>query len=322
MENIRKCGEVLQASSHQRADRFGRRRRAPRPGATSVGPSDHTPQAVLEEARRGRASPSLKCCLGSLTRDFVMLHPQVFVEVFSGSGRLSRAVCQRGGFVIQWDIQLGSAYDLSKPEVQRLLRGWVIAGKVWGIHIATPCASFSIARGGWNPSLRSREFPLGLPDLNPRSRQQVDAGNLLARVSVGLVLLARRMMIPVTLENPASSFLFRIPSFRHAIELPGASVITTEFCMYGTPYRKSTTLIGFNVDLSALGQHRCIHKPRGRCRRTGLPHLALAGLDSQGNFKTASAQAYPRKLCTILVCCFINAIAEKRCKQLTMLLRA
>ena len=263
----------------------------------------------------------MRHCLGTLSRDFVWLHPQIFVEVCSGSGRLSRAVSQRGGFVLQWDIQLGSAYDLTKPEIQRLLRGWVIAGKVWGLHIATPCASFSIARGGWNPSLRSSEFPLGLPDLNDRSRMQVASGNELAQVSVGLVLLARRMMIPVTLENPASSFLFKIPSFTHTMQLPGVSIATTEFCMYGTPFRKSTKLIGFNIDLAALGLHRCLCKPRRLCARTFKPHVVLSGLDAQGNFKTASAQAYPHRFCTLLVRCFTNALAERRAREIMILLK-
>eukprot|EP00972_Heterocapsa_arctica_P107648 15857797-Heterocapsa_arctica.AAC.1 len=56
------------------------------------------------------------------------------------------------------------------------------------------------------------------------------------------------------------------------IHLPGCGDALTEFCMYGKPWRKSTRLIGFNLDLSPLEHYRCIGAKRGVCKRTGKPH--------------------------------------------------
>ena len=41
-----------------------------------------------------------------------MIREMLFVEVFSGTGHLSRAFADVGFMVIQWDIIFGSPYDL------------------------------------------------------------------------------------------------------------------------------------------------------------------------------------------------------------------
>lgn len=48
----------------------------------------------------------------------------VFVEIFSGSGRLGRKVSELCGWpVLLWDISLGTDYDLTVPKNQQLLLG-------------------------------------------------------------------------------------------------------------------------------------------------------------------------------------------------------
>eukprot|EP00972_Heterocapsa_arctica_P097940 14450485-Heterocapsa_arctica.AAC.1 len=83
------------------------------------------------------------------------------------------------------------------------------------------------------------------------------------------------------------------------IRLPGSSDALTEFCMYGKPWRKSTRLIGFNLDLSPLEHYRCIGAARGLCKRTGKPHQVLSG-SHQGTFWTLIAQPCPRKFCSVV----------------------
>ena len=77
---------------------------------------------------------------------------RVFLELFSGSGHMASRMSSLGGAVLMWDISFGPAYDLSKKKVQQLVRGWILAGMVWAVHMGTPCTTYSIAR---RPAVRS-----------------------------------------------------------------------------------------------------------------------------------------------------------------------
>jgi len=149
----------------------------------------------------------------------------------------------------------------------------------------------------------------------------VDEANTLVQFSTGILLLGRRMGVPVTLENPASSLMFHMPSIARLAALPGFSSAVCEYCMFGAPWRKSTKLIGFNIRLDRLASYRCIKTQRGLCARTQRPHQRLHGTE-EGLDKTKIAQAYPRKFCRILSDCFIDAIAERKAMLLNMRLRS
>ena len=53
---------------------------------------------------------------------------RVVLELFSGSGRWSRAAAAAGEWVISVDIQFGDRHDLSKLALQRSILGWIQAG--------------------------------------------------------------------------------------------------------------------------------------------------------------------------------------------------
>ncbi len=168
------------------------------------------------------------------------IRQRVFIEIFSGVGRLGAAVAQLGGSILCWDISCWPQYDLTCIKHQQLLRGWVSANLVWGIHLGTPCSSFSIARSGRPPPLRSAESPLGLPDLSPADTERVRIGNVLARFSAGLLLLGRRPGVPCTVvENPQSSRLLLFPAFVAPAKFSVYRVALTNLCMYGTPLEES-----------------------------------------------------------------------------------
>ena len=67
---------------------------------------------------------------------------RVFLELFSGSGHMASRMSSLGGAVLMWDISFGPAYDLSRKKVQQLVRGWILAGMVWAVHMGTPCTTF------------------------------------------------------------------------------------------------------------------------------------------------------------------------------------
>ena len=107
-----------------------------------------------------------------------------------------------------------------------------------------------------------------------------------------------------------------------ALQLPGVNSQDCEFCMFGKPWRKSTRFMYSHLGLATLDCYRCIHKPRGLCKRTMMPHIELSGKDPNAThqFLTYSAQAYPRGLCKVLAEAFHNAAIISKLESLHKLL--
>jgi hypothetical protein len=93
-----------------------------------------------------------------------MIFP-VFLEIFSGSGAIGRALPFQGLTVLAWEIEIGPQYVLRKRDWQLLIFGWTRTGAVWGIHLGTPCRGRPLTRP--LPLLQSEAFPYGLPAWAP-----------------------------------------------------------------------------------------------------------------------------------------------------------
>lgn len=239
----------------------------------------------------------------------------VFLEIFSGCGRLGRSVARDNNWpVLLWDWDLGPQYDLRCKANQWKILGWLRSGFIRGGHLGTPCATFSRARDHppGPPPLRSDEHVMGLPGLSSANQQKVDEGNLYMRFSVSVLLLALKLLIPFTLENPARSRMWITPSLRWLMRRKLVSLATFEMCMFGTPWRKSTSMLGVHLNMDLLSSYRCLGAKRGLCKRTGQPHLVLCGLDSTGAWKTKQAQQYPPKMCRCVASLFQNFEAQCR----------
>ena len=96
------------------------------------------------------------------------------------------------------------------------------------IHFATPCNTFSKARGKPLPNgdpgplpLRSVEHPGGLPDLSKPQRWQVDNANVLARWTAASAKQIHEDGWYFSIENPQNSILWALPEFRELAALPG-----------------------------------------------------------------------------------------------------
>ena len=156
---------------------------------------------------------------------------QVFIEIFSGCGRLAKAVSCYHGPVLLWDISMGAQYDLTRQNNQSLLRGWIAGKKVWGYHVAVPCSPLPDAL-----------------DLAPAVQAvQVQERNLLTRFSFGLLRLGRRHGCPCSLENPLTGTLFKTSGFDELSKLAGFSWAIV----------KRTRFVGFNLVLRALSPDLC-----------------------------------------------------------------
>ena len=70
----------------------------------------------------------------------------VFLEVFSGCGRLAKTVAHYcSSCVLVWDITMGEKYDLSIRSIQLIIFAWITSGMIWGMQFGTPCESFTRA---------------------------------------------------------------------------------------------------------------------------------------------------------------------------------
>ena len=246
----------------------------------------------------------------------------VFVEVFSGSGRLGAAVADAGWPVLLWDLALGPAYDLRLRRHRSLLLGWVRAGLVRGWHGAFPCASFSRARDQPNgpPRLRSPDEPGGLSTLvRDTDREAVDLGNLLVAFMVTMASVSILHLVPWSMENPAQSYAWLVAAMQRLLRRRRVVQTVAEFCQFGTPWRKSTRFVTFLVDFSAIGEKRCTGRV---CARTARAHLQLCGKAACGTFRTKIAEAYPPALCRMIATAFVNERARARAKQLELLTTA
>ena len=245
---------------------------------------------------------------------------QVFLDIFAGSGGVARKLRGLNFLVLEIDINKGAAWDVTRPAVQKLIRGWLAAGLVWGVHLATPCNSMSHARDrgpvrtmnstgpGWPGRLRSRAEPWGLKAVTHlQDRKCMAVGNCLAKFSAALMEATLLYRIPIAIENPASSWLWSLPPFLRLARRREWSMVTAHFCAFGARWRKPTMIAGFFTDLAGLDK-RC----RGRivCEHSDKPHLVLAGRSADNCMMTKIAESYPRRFATALAQAHASAKAQ------------
>ena len=107
-------------------------------------------------------------------------------DLFSGCGKVGRAVSSYGFSVKAWDIIHGPNHDITDPTVLRRLLSDIRDRKVFAAMIALPCTSLTIARDR-TFLIRSRTQPWGadLTNATDRDRAALQTGNkfLTLRVS-------------------------------------------------------------------------------------------------------------------------------------------
>ena len=239
----------------------------------------------------------------------------MFLELFSGCGRLAAGVARNGRWALCWDVAFGEEYNLLIASRQQLVRGWVASGLVAGIHMGLPCESFTRARdhGPGPPPLRSNALPMGLTDLRPGDQAAVVRGNALLRFAISIFKTCAVHAVPCSLENPRLSRVWITPPW---LALERALPITShicDYCMFGMPWKKPTIFASLGLCLhSAFEGRRCLGAPRGLCARTGRPHTQLSGQDEHGAWRTRLAQPYPVRLCNAYAKAFEHARCASR----------
>ena len=273
------------------------RERRQAPAASTTSAPKHTGSGRKGYQRRRACLPQPALSPGRA------LSCMVFIEIFSGVGNLAAAVAKHTVWpVLVWDICLGAEYDLRSPAKRHLISNWIKSGWIAGLHLGTPCESFSRARDvpPGPPPLRSNERPMGLDCLRPADQIKVTIGNMFMRFSAFLLSLCLRLGALATMENPQRSRIWLCPPIAAIIRKRQVSWNITHYCAWGKPFKKATVFLAIHVALNRLCNGVCHSSKRGICQHTGGHHIQLCGRNSQGQWNTKVAEPYPPKMCVAI----------------------
>lgn len=238
---------------------------------------------------------------------------RIFLSLFAGTDPIGAVFEFDGGAVVRFDTAIDARLDLEDSMVQEVILRWGRSGIVWASFLGTHCRTFSLAsysKGpGWYNSYRTVSNPWGeLAKLGVKQQALVLAGNNHATFSVNFLRLAAAHGIKAGMENPKGSVLFKLPLVQ-AIpkEMPGkAFTMTCDYCQYGKPWQKGTTVLWVGVHMD-LAPHKCCGAPRGgKCSRTNRPHKKLGNgrMDAKtGKRMTKVAEPYPWPLAKAFALC-------------------
>eukprot|EP00959_Pyramimonas_sp_CCMP1952_P172880 3612778-Pyramimonas_sp.AAC.1 len=114
---------------------------------------------------------------------------------------------------------------------------------------------------------------MGLRGLSAADQAKVDLGNTLMSFTVSCLHVCRRMRISGTMENPATSRIWLAPAVVSLARNPSSQLVSTDFCQFGTPWRKRTKFLGVLIDLSVI-ERQCKRR-NNLCSASQRPHQNL-----------------------------------------------
>ena len=156
-----------------------------------------------------------------------------FVEVFAGASRVTNAVSSFGHSVCSpIDISFDQEMDVSAVFVIEWLMHLVSNHFVKAVMLEPPCTTFSVMR---RPALRSKFVPFGFDVHDPQTKQ----GTVLAQRALQLLYLCERCGATAILENPWSSKMKFLPSWKALACSPHAVQVRCDSCACGSEHLKS-----------------------------------------------------------------------------------
>ena len=204
------------------------------------------------------------------------------LELFSGVGRLSKALRELGlvtGPCV--DILNGAEFDLTRRKTQLTILRWVREGRFWFVHLGTPCTVWSVARKGITNHRKARAKEL--------------LGVDMAIFSSEVIRECRRCRVAWSLENPATSRLFKFDPIACAFDSADTTSVQFDMCMHGATHKKPTRLWTSVPELARLARACC----------GGHKHEVLQGTERvwtasgyKWQSRTRAAGAYPPLLCS------------------------
>ena len=219
-----------------------------------------------------------------------------FVEIFAGSGKVTRFASQLGLVVCPpIDLSASKEYNLEWSHVMRWLSHLIVQQYICAFMIEPPCTTFSIMR---RPALRTFEYPFGLDPTDEQTR----VGNVLGHRGFQALALGIRWNVAGLLETPFSSKLRYLPSWSAIEKAPCSTWCRTDSCQFGSPHLKSFRFLGVHVNLDSL-RVRCNCKTR---------HLQVQGKYTKGSAVYTDALAF--RLAEVMHAAVL-AVIQKRARD-------
>ena len=210
------------------------------------------------------------------------------LDLFSGSRTAAAALARESGrWVLTFDIQHSQQEDLLCRDTQLLLEQMIDCECFLSLTAGPVCASFSRAV---RPPVRDRDHPTGLANLSTNMERKVAVGNAMSRWVAAVVRRAHLAKMIWWVENPLGSYLWLQPEWVALISEFNVQSTRTDYCRWGTPYRKRTRFVGNAPDMD--------QKLFCQCTR---PHIRLVGYSrAHGCAWTKVAEPYPTGLARYL----------------------
>ena len=211
------------------------------------------------------------------------------VDLFTGEGGVAKELVRRGcPFVVTFEWCRSVREDLLDEGNRDKVRLLVRHRAVLLLGSAVICSSFSIAI---TPPIRSKRFVRGVPWMKPSFKQKVKEGNSHSDFMAELLFLAEEHHVHFWMENPDSSFIWKMKGFKRYLEPSSSWTFRTDFCRHGTPWRKRTKVATSLPSLRGL---------RMLCKCL-TPHLPLRGMHPHLRVPwTKVAEPYPKSLCRMI----------------------
>ena len=168
-----------------------------------------------------------------------------FVEVYSGSGRVARALGLKG-FGIGPSIDVGESPFFNMEWLRTL--EWIMfllqRRRLRSLLVAPPCTTFSPAA---HPACRSYQQPRGFVPTAPKTF----LGTVLALRALALLFVALMLGAIAVLEQPRLSKMAWMAEWRRLLLL-GAREFWTASCSFGSIHRKEFRFLAVGIDLSPI----------------------------------------------------------------------
>ena len=168
-----------------------------------------------------------------------------FVEIFGGSGVLSKAVVQMGfSSCTPIDLSNSPHHDIGNYKLVDWIFQMIKEKRFRSLACEPPCTTFSPAQ---HPASRSYRCPLGFDRKEPKTY----LGNLLAFRSFAILWFAWRCGTPSLLETPFLSKLAWLTTWAFLKKL-GFEEAVLNSCALGSIHKKPFRLLGYGLDMEML----------------------------------------------------------------------
>lgn len=211
------------------------------------------------------------------------------MDLYTGRGGVAKQLLKCGApFVVTFDWSRSAQENLLWPENKQMVLRLIELKAVKVVGSAIICKSFTRAI---TPAVRSRRFPRGLPWMRSTMRQSVEEGNSHGDFCKEVIKACEKASVIFWLENPDTSFLWLQRGYRRFAAPDSNWVFRTDFCRYGTAWRKRTRVATNCTSLRGL-RMLCT------CKKG---HLVLRGTHPTLRKPwTAVAEPYPRGFCAVV----------------------